>query len=153
MKFKFRLQKLLEYREQLKKEAEQEYQAAMSDLALAEKKLQDLFDSIHNSFQYIGNPAQGNVELSKSSVGLVNYTEGYIRGQKYKVELQKQQINELQLIAEDKKEKMVELATDFHVLEKLRERSFEEFKQERRRKETKEIDDLVVMTHGKKAVS
>jgi flagellar FliJ protein len=151
MKFKFRLQKLLEYREQIKKEAEQDYQSALSDVNLAEHELERLFETVHNSYQYIGNSINQKVSAGRSSIGLVNYTEDYIRGQKYQIELQKQRINELKSIAEKKREVMVELATDFHVLEKLKDKSYEEYKVQLKKLEAKEIDDLVTMGFRKKS--
>lgn len=143
MKFEFRLQKLLEYREQLKKEAEQAYQEALSNVALAEEELKEIEQSIVESFNYIGQAIHSNDK--KLKMGLASQAENYIRGQKYQARLQNQSIHELKLIVEQKREKLTRLAVDFHALEKVREKKYEEFKQKEKKKEAQKVDELVTM--------
>ncbi len=146
MKFQFRLQKLLDYRSQLKVKARQDYELALSHVQKAKLELQEVFDSISQTYNYIG----GLVGEGQSRRAFVSQAEAYIRGQKSKVGLLQNRINDLQLIAEDKKRILVSKALDEKVLEKLRNRSFEAFQKQEAKREAKRVDDLIIMSQGRR---
>ena len=147
MKFQFRLQKLLDYRSQLKVKARQDYELALSHVQKAKNELKEVTDSISQTYNYIG----GLIDEGESRRAFVSQAEAYIRGQKSKVGLLQNRINDLQLVAEDKKQILVNKALEEKVLEKLRTRSFEAFQKQEAKREAKRVDDLVIMSQGRRS--
>lgn len=74
----------------------------------------------------------------------------FIEGQKVRIQNQEKVIEGLAKITEDKRLVLVEMMKNLKTLEKLKEKRFNEFKKEVRKREVKVLDELVVMEHGRR---
>lgn len=145
MKFEFSFEKLLEYRLSLENIAKRDWVDAQRKVDEAERELREMYDQIdHSREQALKLQRQGG----KRSASLMQIDE-FVELQKILIEKKKRQIRELKSIAEEKQGLLVEAARERKILEKLKEKRFEEFKKKRKKHEIKVIDDLVVMRHGR----
>ena len=141
-KFRYRMQNILDIKEKMENQAKTAYGMANAKLATEQQKLQDI---LIRSAGYESKPRElvsGNLNVleirecrqaidvmkSKQRSQMMN-----VHAAERNVELARKQLNEA----------MVERKTH----EKLKEKAFEEFKQELLHEESKEIDELVSYTY------
>lgn len=134
-RFKFRLQKVLEYREGLRKESERELALKNRELAEQEERLRSIMT------------AQENAKLITS--GQVTMAEMSLHGdyRRYLQEALVQQrlrVDEATQAVDRAREAYLEKAIDEEKLSTLKERRLEEFKEERMKAERKSLDELTV---------
>lgn len=141
MKFRFPLEQLLDVRLREKDLAQRDFLFANKDLAEAEALLQSYYDTIAQARQTAG--------MLRVSGGLcaenLQQTDLFIAGQEVRISRQKEKIRELASIAEQKHAILIEAAKEHKKVEKLRERRMDRFRREQKRRELKEVDDLVTM--------
>jgi flagellar FliJ protein len=137
-KFKFRLQRVLEYRHQLTKEKERE-------LALRNAQLRDAEDGV----EMILNEQNRDPGIEE---GIVSMAELSLLGE-YHEALQSALIKQRLLVIEAKnaveqaRDAYREKAVEEETLETLKEQKLEEYRLERHKDERKELDSLVVQRH------
>lgn len=137
-KFKFRLQRVLEYRESLKKEKERELALRNAELHAAEQRLEDIITA-QDKTEVPANRQMTMAELMLSG--------DYLRF------LQEMLVNQRLLViqatdaVEEAREAYIEKAIEAESLEMLKDKKFEEYKTERKRDERKELDKLTVQRY------
>jgi flagellar FliJ protein len=145
MKFKFRLQKVLEHRRRLEDEAKRTYFEAQAKTREALDKLESLYVAIDDvrarasHLQSAGGGAQTIFSLQD--------TDLFIRGQKLRIEAQRKVVRELKQIEEQEQEVLIARAMDRKALEKLKEKRLQEFRTEIDLKEAAEADDMNVIRY------
>ena len=134
-KFNFRLQRVLDYRNSLKKEKERELALRNSELREAEERLQTILaaqDAV---------PPEDEHEMIMAELGLKC---------DYLYYLQESLVNQRDLVAEAAhavdlaREAYIEKAVESETLETLKKKKKEEYTTERRRSERKEADKMTV---------
>ena len=144
-KFIYRMQNILNVKYKLEDQAKTEFMLANQVLREEEEKLQILRmrkkgyeDAVR---QLLRNQLQ--VDRIKENQEATRRMEEFIRAQIVKVEEAARQV-------EIKAAKLTELMQERKAQEKLKEKAFEVFLQEENAKESKEIDELVSFTYGRK---
>ena len=144
-KFIYRMQNILNIKYKLEDQAKTEFMLANQLLREEEEKLQALEirkkgyeDAVRNLLQN-----QLQVDRIKENQEAIVRMEEFIRAQIVKVEEAARQV-------EIKAAKLTELMQERKAQEKLKEKAFEAFLQEENAKESKEIDELVSFTYGRK---
>ena len=144
-KFIYRMQNVLNIKYKLEDQAKTEFMLANQVLREEEEKLQILKkrkqgyeDAVR---QLLRNQLQ--VDRIKENQEATRRMEEFIRAQIVKVEEAARQV-------EIKAAKLTELMQERKAQEKLKEKAFEVFLQEENAKESKEIDELVSFTYGRK---
>lgn len=141
-KFRYRMQNILDIKEKMENQAKTAYGMANAKLATEQQKLQDILIRRAGYESKARELASGNLNVleirecrqaidvmkSKQRSQMMN-----VHAAERNVELARKQLNEA----------MVERKTH----EKLKEKAFEEFKQELLHEESKEIDELVSYTY------
>ena len=144
-KFIYRMQNILNIKYKLEDQAKTEFMLANQVLREEEEKLQTLEirkkgyeDAVRNLLQN-----QLQVDRIKENQEAIVRMEEFIRTQIIKVEEAARQV-------EIKAAKLTELMQERKAQEKLKEKAFEAFLQEENARESKEIDELVSFTYGRK---
>lgn len=145
MKFKFRLQKVLEHRQRLEDEAKRNYFEAQSKTKEALDKLESLYAAI-DDVRARANQLQSIGGGSKTIFSLQD-TDLFIRGQKLRIETQRKVVREFKQVEEQEQEVLIARAMDRKALEKLKEKQLQEFRIEMDRKEAAEADDMNVIRY------
>ena len=141
-KFRYRMQNILDIKEKMENQAKTAYGMANAKLATEQQKLQDILIRRAGCESKARELVSGNLNVleirecrqaidvmkSKQRSQMMN-----VHAAERNVELARKQLNEA----------MVERKTH----EKLKEKAFEEFKQELLHEESKEIDELVSYTY------
>ena len=144
-KFIYRMQNILNIKYKLEDQAKTEFMLANQVLREEEEKLQTLkmrkkgYEDVVR--QLLQNQLQ--VDRIKENQEAIVRMEEFIRAQIIKVEEAARQV-------EIKAAKLTELMQERKAQEKLKEKAFEAFLQEENARESKEIDELVSFTYGRK---
>ena len=134
-RFTFRLQRVLDYRETLKKEKERELALKNHELSSAEQSVQRILEEQNTS----DGIAEGVKTMAE--VGLVG---DYLRGLQRALENQRVRVKEAQLAVEAARDAYIEKATDVKTLDTVKGKRHEEFLEEKARREKRTTDDIVV---------
>ncbi|MBR1693162.1 MAG: flagellar export protein FliJ [Lachnospiraceae bacterium] len=145
-KFVYRMQNILDIKSKLEVQARNEYAQANAELQEEQEKLsglvfkkRDCEDGLRREYDKVPLELL-EIEFWKNNI---SYTEEQIKQQTMKVMSAQKKV-------EAKRDAMLELMRDRKTHELLRESAFEEFLQEIKAAESKEIDELVSYTYGKK---
>lgn len=134
-RFRFRLQRVLDFRNSLKKEQGLQLAKRNAELLTEQETLEGIVAEHEQS-----TGQAGGVHAASELKQVRDYGQ---RLQKRFVE-QRQTVQEATQAAEDARLKFVEKSVDAEVFTNLKERKLHEFKEEVRRAEQKELDKLVV---------
>jgi flagellar protein FliJ len=145
VKFKFAFEKLLAHKQTLE-------EIAQKNLAEAQRKLEDAKNELNALYQAVDDVRARSFELERQGgqsqmTGIA--TDEFIKGQKYRIEKQKNVVREKMWDVEQRQDELIIAAREKKTLEKLREKKLEEFQLEMKRKEVKEVDDIVTMRFKK----
>ena len=133
-RFNFSLQKVLDFREFEKKQAEAELGKAVAE----ETKIKDNLDTIARSYAENVRAA----DEAKDITGMLA-AQNYFRFLNQQKEEALISLAQAQVITEEKREKMREAMKNCKVLENLRDKKIAAWKKENFRAEESEIDDIV----------
>ena len=145
-KFKYRMQSILEIKKKLEEQAKNEFAAARAALNEEEDKLEQL-KKRKEAYEDEGRALRENtlniMDIIENKEALLRMDE-FIADQQLNVKRAQDRMEEARLALQTA---MQESKTQ----EKLREKAFEQFVKEENAKESKEIDELVSYTYGRKA--
>lgn len=145
-KFVYRMQNLLDIKSKLEVQARNDYAQANAQLSQEQEKLTDLV--------FKKQRCEGNLRLECMKAPLiVKEIDFWKKNVAYTEERIKQQtvvVMNAQRKVEERRRAMIELMQERKTHELLRESAFEQFLQEIKAEESKEIDELVSYTYGKK---
>ena len=143
MKFKFSLEKLLQYRRQLEDLAKKDYLEVFATLEEEKAKLKSYYKATDDSRTY----AQSlEVRGGRQAEGLVQ-SHHFIKGTAIKIELQKKNVEKIQLLVEEKLEILRQASIESKMIERLKENKKEEFKKLEKKSEQKFLDEMVTLRH------
>ena len=137
-RFKFRLQRVLDYRTALKKEQERLLAERNHSLRTAEGIVQEILNAQENS----PAPAETQTMAEMALIGAYQ--------QRLTEELLEQRILVLEAAkaVEEAREAYIERAVEAESLERLKSRNLEEHKEEQHRSDRKQVNEIVVQRHG-----
>lgn len=145
-KFRYRMQSILEIKKKLEEQAKNEFAAARAALNEEEDKLEQL-KKRKEAYEDEGRALRENtlniMDIIENKEALLRMDE-FIADQQLNVKRAQDRMEEVRLALQTA---MRESKTQ----EKLREKAFEQFVKEENVKESKEIDELVSYTYGRKA--
>lgn len=133
--FKFKLQKVLDYKAKLEEEKKEEFVEAQKRLLCEKKLLEELI--------YIKKEAQNRKFNFKHSYDFQNHAR-YLDHLDDKIENQKEVITAAKAQYEIKKDELIKLTSDRKVIEKLKDKARQEFEFEQNRIEQKQNDDFAL---------
>lgn len=144
-KFKYRMQNILDVKLKLESQAKIAYSTANQKYLDEQKKLQELMLRRIGYEKELKNLMSGAIDVKKISNARadVNSIKTLIRRQSVVV-------HKAQMELENARNHLNELMKDRKTHEILREKAFEEFKNEIKAEESKEIDELVSYTYNAK---
>lgn len=145
-KFRYRMQSILEIKKKLEEQAKNEFAAARAALNEEEDKLEQL-KKRKEAYEDEGRALRENtlniMDIIENKEALLRMDE-FIADQQLKVKRAQDRMEEARLALQTA---MQESKTQ----EKLREKAFGQFVKEENKRESKEIDELVSYTYGRKA--
>ena len=144
-KFIYRMQNILNVKYKLEDQAKTEFMLANQILREEEEKLQTLEKRKKGYEDAVRELLQNQLQVDRirENQEAIVRMEEYIRAQIVRVEEAAKEV-------EIKAAKLTELMQERKAQEKLKEKAFEVFLQEENARESKEIDELVSFTYGRK---
>lgn len=144
-KFKYRMQSILNIQYQLETQAKMELGRAQIKLMEEEEKLQTLFDR-KEAYLEEGRKMRSdavNVDDLRDNTNAVRVMDEMIEVQKEQVALAEKEVEAARL-------KLQEIMQERKMHEKLKEKAFEQFRQEENAAEGKAVDELTSYTYGQR---
>ena len=143
-KFVYRMQNILNIKQKLETQAQMAYSIANQRYLDEQKVLQQYLIRRVGYEKQLKEAVQGNLDLQE-----VAHARANVNDMKTIVRRQMMNVHTAEKEMEDARAALNEVMQERKVQEKLREKAFEEFKQELAAAETKEIDELVSYTYKK----
>lgn len=138
MKFKFKLEKVLQHRKIQEDLAQKDFQEAVAKLNIEkdnlEKMLNDVFQARQRAFEI-----QTGGGIAGSGLSQVH---DFMMGQDIRMERQRKKIQYQETIVEELREILRQKAQEFKIIEELKEKKREQFKVEKNKLEIKRADDI-----------
>ena len=143
-KFVYRMQNILNIKQKLETQAQMAYSIANQKYLEEQKVLQQYLIRRVGYEKQLKEAMQGDLNLQE-----VAHARAHVNDMKTIVRRPMMQVHTAEKAMEDARVALNEVMQERKVQEKLREKAFEEFKQELAATETKEIDELVSYTYNK----
>ncbi|MCR5509718.1 MAG: flagellar export protein FliJ [Lachnospiraceae bacterium] len=143
--FRYRLQNILNIKEQLKTQAEMEFGFAQAKLNEEEERLRLLKERREG---YIEEGRRMRMEVL--DVRKLAENERSVKAMDEFVEGQRENVRLAERAVEAARAKLTEAMKEVKIQEKLREQAFEAFLEEQKVAEAKEVDELVSYRYGQK---
>ena len=143
--FRYRLQNILNIKQQLQTQAEMEFALAQARLNEEEARLNKLIERRNGYIEEGRRMRLDDIDVVKLAENerSVKVMDEFIEGQRENVRLAERAV-------EAARAKLTEAMKEVKVQEKLREHAFELFMEEQKAVEAKEIDELVSYRYGQK---
>jgi flagellar FliJ protein len=136
--FEFRLQKVMEttrVREELQKK---ELALALGELDRNEMLLEQMIDRLEEEIKQLsGRRGSGTVKVS-TLAQYASYTDSALN----EIGRQRSEIERVARLVDEHREKLIEITRDKKVLERLKEKKFEEYRRKLRQVEQKFMDEI-----------
>lgn len=145
-KFKYRMQSILKVKKKLEEQAKNEFAAARAALNEEEEKLEQLKkrkEVYEEEGRALREDTLNIMDIIENKEALLRMDE-FIADQQLNVKRAEDRMEEARLVLQTA---MQESKTQ----EKLREKAFDQFRKEENARESREIDELVSYTYGRKA--
>ena len=144
-KFIYRMQNILNVKYKLEDQAKTEFMLANQILHEEEEKLQKLKDRKAGYEEEVRRLLQKNLQVDL----IKENQEAIVRMGEF-IKEQTERVKEAQYQVDQKAAKLTELRKERKAQDKLKEKAFENFLQEENARESKEIDELVSFTYGRR---
>lgn len=144
-KFKYRMQNILDIKLKLESQAKIEYSAANQKYLDEQKKLQELMLRRIGYEKELKELMSGMIDVKR-----ISNVRADVNSIKTLIRRQSVTVHKAQMELEKARNHLNELMKDRKTHEILREKALEEFKQELKAEESKEIDELVSYTYNAK---
>ncbi|MCI6243111.1 MAG: flagellar export protein FliJ [Lachnospiraceae bacterium] len=143
-KFVYRMQNILNIKQKLETQAKMEYSDANQNYREQQEILNGYMIRRMQYEKHWKEQMKGNIDLAS-----VQHAREDANTMKTIVRRQMMEVHKAEKELEDAREKLNTVMQERKIQEKLRDKAFEDFKQELAHEETKEIDELVSYTHNK----
>lgn len=143
-RFRFKLEVVLRERKRIE-------DLKLGEWVLAKNVLQTMVDQRQELEDRLASAMKELSRTDGSSVSLALVGDAFIEGQKIRIEWKKREIERGEKLVEKKRLEYVAVKQKRMALDKLKERKFEEYRDEARKQEQKTLDDTYIMTGAFKA--
>lgn len=143
-KFVYRMQNILNIKQKLETQAKMEYSDANQNYREQQEILNGYMIRRMQYEKHWKEQMKGNIDLAS-----VQHAREDANTMKTIVRRQMMEVHKAEKELEDARGKLNTVMQERKIQEKLRDKAFEDFKQELAHEETKEIDELVSYTHNK----
>lgn len=141
MKFKFPLQKVLEHRKIRESLVQKDFQEALSFYNEENQRLETLIQTMSEAHITAGQfAARGGAQGPA-----LNQIHEFLKGQEIRILRQREKLQEIEKLVEAKREILRQAAQEYKIMEKMREKQFEEYKHERNTQDQKEMDEQSIL--------
>lgn len=148
MRFRFRLEKLLDSRRTQQEIAQKIFVEAKHAADVATRKLQELYDLEKDSYKRLAHAQmEGGQQTS-----VMQHIFIFQTGLKIHVENQLKHIQSLQSVVEEKREILQQKMIEYKMIEKLKEKKYQQFLQDVKVQEQRDLDEISVLRYGHKDV-
>ena len=144
MGFKFRYEALLGYRRHLKEKAEIEYAQTKQQL----RRLRDELVEYQAELQEARDDLARTLKEKTDSMSMKNYTQ-YISALKIWIALKEAEIAKSEKLVAEKLENLLNKTKKFKIIEKLKEKDFQKWKNKLNILEQKQLSEVGVLRHGR----
>lgn len=135
--FNFRLEKVLNYKKTIEDYKKNQY-------GMVQKKLFDEEDKLFKFNEYKNIvKTEKNKNITKTNIGNLAMYNNYINDLSRKIKLQEQIVNKTKKDVEEAKEEMITAVKEKKTFEKLKEQEYEEYLEQLKRDEEKQIDAII----------
>lgn len=142
-RFQFALENVLKHRKTQENLAQRDFQILLAELATENQTLEEMLGAIVEA-----SSKRHEIEIQGGQAsGHLSQVHEYLTGQKVRVERQRQKIVEVEKRVEEARVVLRERALETKIIQELRTRRLKEHKALLRKRETLQLDDLVVMRH------
>ena len=142
-KFKYRMQNILDIKMKLESQAEIAYGIANQKYLEEQKKLQEIMLRRASYDKALKESMTGRIDVRQ-----VSHARSDVNAMKTIMRRQMLEVHKAERALEDARRKLNELMMERKTHEKLKEKAFEQFKEELKAEESKEIDQLVSYTYN-----
>ena len=142
-KFVFKMENILEIKRKLEEQAKIAYAEALAALAEQERILSELKSKRQEYEMRLTGEIQSVLKIDD-----IRTLDSAIEVMKYKIQVQIGQVEQAKVVVERARVALHSIVVERKTYEKLKEKAFEEYKQELNLQEKKEIDELVSYTYG-----
>ena len=149
MRFKFPFETLMKERRIRRDEAERVFRLAQHKVDEQRDLLTQYREGLKVARADVGGVRAGGGKL----VGALSSYEDFIEGQKIRIQRQHKTVKSLEEVAEQKRILLVEANKDLKALEKLREKRYNEFKVQLRKREAKFSDEVSIMRAAREKIA
>jgi flagellar protein FliJ len=144
LKFKFRYESLLFYREHLKEKAAIELARAQNRI----REIDETIKAIREEIERSNDDMEKRMRETVSSNEVINHSE-FINALLIKIEIKKMERIRAEQFLIQKRKDLLEKTRQYKVFEKLKERDLEKWHQDQNQLELKEINEAAIIRHGK----
>ena len=144
MGFKFRYEALLGYRKHLKEKAEIEYSQAKHQL----KRLRDELTEYQVEMTAARNDLAKTLREKTDSYTMKNYSQ-YISSLKIWITMKQAEVAKSEILVSKKLENLLNKTKKFKIMEKLKEKDFQKWKNNLNVIEQKQLSEAAVLRHGR----
>lgn len=144
MGFKFRYEALMGYRHHLKEKAEIEYSRAQQEV----RQLVQGLEAYQEDFQATRNDMTSALRQKTDSVYIKSYSQ-YLGALKIWIAVKEADIAKAEKAAAEKLEVLLAATKDFKIIEKLKEKDYEKWKNKLNMLEQKQLSETGVLRHGR----
>ena len=144
LKFKFRFESLLSYREHLKEKAAIEFARAQGVV----RRIDDQIIAYSNEITKSNDDLEKKMRNTMSSNDIINHSE-FINALLIRIEMKKIERIKAEQELFQKRKNLLEKSRQCKVFEKLKEKDLEKWRHDQNQLELKEINEAAVIRHGK----
>ena len=144
LKFKFRYESLLSYREHLKEKAAVEFARSQSDVRKIDEQIKAYSDEVTKA----NDDLEKKTRDTMSSNEIINHSE-FINALLIRIEIKKMERLKAEQVLFQKRKNLLEKSRQCKVFEKLKEKDFEKWHHDQNQLELKEINEAAVIRYGK----
>lgn len=144
-KFRYRMQNILDVKIKLESQAKIAYGIANQKYMEEQKKLQEIILRRNSYEKVLKESMLGTIDVRQ-----VSHARADVNTMKTLMRRQMIEVHKAELAMEDARKKLNEIMMERKTHEKLKEKAFEQFKEELKAEESKEIDQLVSYTYNER---
>lgn len=137
-RFVFSLQKVLDYRRRLEEQA-------IRDFAEAQRQLEHERATLARLMALRGECLNRSRRTHQLVVEMLDVEQTYLSALEERIEAQRQRVAEAERVLEERRQALIEAQRGRKMLERLREKHYERWRQEFLRTEQKALDDLATV--------
>lgn len=142
-KFRYRMQNILDVKKKLESQAEIAYGIANQNYLEEQKKLQQIVLRRSSYEKILKESMMGTIDVRQ-----VAHARADVNAMKTIMRRQMMEVHKAEKVMEDARRALNEIMMERKTHEKLREKAFEQFLEELKAEESKEIDQLVSYTYN-----